>query len=170
MKKCIQGSNAYMAGKALENTVEKILGIQGVGSIEYKDWVTNNWIEMARVSGAPGLLVKNFPYTNIYGRPGRSEFVLVVDDYENIRIECRSQRVPGSASDKFPYLFLNGEACDEKVVIFVVDGVGFKKGSVEWLKSQAIAVKHKAMVVMDLDEFKEFVKTFFSGQKAQRNA
>jgi len=149
-----QGRLANLAGRKLERNVETILNNLGIPSISYKEWLDNP------ESDSKYILLKNVPYRNIYGGQGRGEFVLlkVGDDLSNgIRIECRSQKVSGSVDEKLPYLFENALAFDQKEVILVIDGDGFKIGAKEWLKWRSMAVYHKEIIVTSLGEFEELI-------------
>lgn len=58
-----------------------------------------------------------------------------------MRIECKWQQVAGSVDEKLPYLYLNSiEAMPEKMIMILIEGAGWKAGSLKWLKD---AVKNK---------------------------
>lgn len=101
------------------------------------------------------VLLKNAPYTSIYGRPSRTEFVLLHNN-RRIRIECKAQHTKGSADEKLPYLMDNFKnAIPEKEAIIIIEGDGFKKGAKQWLKNEARTSK---IQVMDLQEFKAYLE------------
>ncbi len=105
------------------------------------------------------LLLKNVPYTTIYGHTGRSEFVVVLDGQPRIRIECKWQQSSGSVDEKFPYLYLNAvEAMPEPTVVIIVDGGGAKAHAVNWLRAAAenrlyVANPSKSIRVLDSTGF-----------------
>ena len=78
-----------------------------------------------------------------------------------IRIECKWQQVSGSVDEKLPYLYLNTiEAMPEKEITIIIDGDGWKKGAIEWLKQAVTKKKYttknnkkKKIQVMSLVEF-----------------
>ena len=150
-EKDVQGSRANKAGKKLEEMVAGEFIKHSVYPMSYRDWVDGGNMNVK------GTLVKNVPYINIYGHTGRTEFVLVRDGFTNVRIECRSQQVAGSVDEKLPCLFENSVACEERTVILVVEGNGFKKGAKQWLTDKAAAVRHKNIYVMSFAELQKWV-------------
>lgn len=155
-----QGSKANMNGKKLENIVEEELCKNGVTSLQYSDWVDGTVTTLTH--GDNGILFKNVPYTNIYGANGKGEFLLFLKGIPDIRIECRSQTVAGSVDEKLPYLLENCKLFDEKNVIVVLEGDGFKTKAKEWFIENAHAVKFKNINVMSLKEFKDWAKGIFA--------
>lgn len=157
--KCIQGINANIKGKRLENEVEMELLKYNIPSINFKQWIT----DATSIAGTNnGLLLKNVPYTTIYGSNGYGEFVLTRDKYKDIRIECRTQHVPGSVDEKLPYLFETALAFEERIVLLVLEGNGYKNGAKEWLKSQAYATRHKDIRVFSFADFQIYASDNFS--------
>ncbi len=140
-----QGLYANQFGGMLETVVVSVLESKGFQLISYKDY---------RVSpdSSEELLIKNMPFTTIYGHPGMTEFLLKSKKYNlQMRIECKWQQVAGSVDEKFPYLYLNCiEAMPENDILILVDGTGAKKGSLQWLKD---ACKNK-LYVSDRNKFK----------------
>ena len=108
--------SANMAGKWLENEVEKTIMNFGLKSLHYKQVGTRFGKTILRDS-PKGFLLKNVPYTNMYGGESRGEFLLQLKNYGPIRIECRNQTVGGSVDEKFPYLIGNCYSFEEKDVI-----------------------------------------------------
>jgi hypothetical protein len=149
MKKLNQGAKANKTGKALEDAVEKHLSSYDITPILYSEWIGSEDVIESR-----GVLLKNVPYINMFGGNGRGEFVLSADGIYDTRIECRAQYVSGSVDEKFPYLLENAKAFEERNVILVVEGDGYKKGAKSWLKASAAAVKYKNILVLSLPEFK----------------
>jgi len=152
----VQGARANKAGKKLEELVIAEFAKRGIYSVTYKEWLSNK---------STNVLVKNVPYVTIYGRRGRSEFVLVREGFPDVRIECRSQQVAGSVDEKLPYLFNNAVACKEHVVLLVVEGEGFKKGAKGWLSDQAASIRHKNIHVHSFAEFQDWVEGVFGTTK-----
>lgn len=82
------------------------------------------------------LVLTNSQYTTIYGRNGRTEFV-IYNDNRAIRVENKWQQAEGSVDEKYPYMYINGVfAYPEREVIFVVDGNGYKAEARKWLEKQ----------------------------------
>lgn len=155
-EKDVQGSRANKAGKKLEEMVAAEFMKRGIYPISYKEW------QKRKPANA---LVRNVPYVNIYGRPARTEFLLVREGFSNVRIECRSQQVAGSVDEKLPYMFANSVACEEHTVLLVVDGDGFKKGAKGWLADQAAAIRHKNICVQSFKEFQDWVEGILGTSK-----
>lgn len=150
-----QGTLASESGKYLENAVENYLCDLGIVSRRY-----SKWINTTEKIDSEGMLLKDVPYTNIYGGNGRGEFVLSVNNADDVRIECRLQNSSGSVDEKFPYLFETAKAFEESIVILVVEGDGYKKGAKEWLKAQAESIKYKQILVVSLKGFKDWAKDY----------
>lgn len=150
-----QGSKANVNGRRLENLVEEVINKCGIESLSYSNWLDG----LSHIPGkAKGILFKNVPYTNVYGSNSRGEFLLFFHDCPDTRIECRSQVVSGSVDEKLPYLLENCKVFNEKNVIVVLEGNGFKTKAKEWFIENAHAVKSKNINVMSFKEFKDWAK------------
>jgi len=156
-----QGRTANMQGANLEGIVIDTMCRKGLALVNYVDW-----IKRPQKYGEE-LLLKNVPYTSIYGHEGRTEFKIKSCRYGEYRIECKWQQVAGSVDEKFPYVYLNCvESLPEKNIIILVDGGGAKDGAVRWLKSAAankLFIKDidKNIKVMDLRDFIVWANTNF---------
>jgi hypothetical protein len=151
-----QGSLATNSGNVLEQTVKTIFTAKRFSILRYRDWNKN-----PNKYGKELLLI-NAPFTTIYQHSGTTEFRLLSQRYKmDIRIECKWQQVSGSVDEKLPYLYLNCiEAMPEKNIIIIIDGDGWKKGAITWLKDAVKRKKYtsaqnvkKIIRVMDLKEF-----------------
>jgi hypothetical protein len=154
-------------GKTLENIVLKTLESKGFTTIAYKDYIKNK-------DKYNNVLIKNAPYTTIYGHKGKTEFLLISRTNDlSIRIECKWQQVPGSVDEKFPYLYLNCiNAIPEKQIFIILEGKGAKVGSIEWLKKACKEKLYaendssdKKISVMNLPEFIIWANSTFSTTK-----
>lgn len=122
--------------------------------------------EQAEMEGLPDRYVRrNAPYTSIYGSKGRTEF-LVVDGERKVRIEIKTQNSKGSVDEKLPYLYLNAiEAYPEDEIVIVIDGEGFKKGAIEWLRKKVkdnwLNVKKKKIHVFSISSYSGWVNDNF---------
>jgi len=123
----------------------------GITSIMFSDWVHDR-IQFPLL--IKGLLLKNVPYITIYGGNGRGEFVLTLDGKKDIRIECRFQNVAGSVDEKLPYFFETALAFEERIVILIVEGEGYKHGAKAWLKSRCEGILYKDVLMFTFEEFK----------------
>lgn len=150
-----QGAKANVNGRRLENLVEEVINECGIESLSYANWLDG----LSHIPiDAKGVLFRNVPYTNVYGANSRGEFLLFFRDHPDTRIECRSQVVAGSVDEKLPYLLENCKVFDEKNVIVVLEGNGFKTKAKEWFIENAHAVKSKNINVMSFKEFKDWAK------------
>lgn len=150
-----QGQRANKEGRKLENKVEDLLIDKGVVSLKYTQVGAKTGKLIS--SNTPGFLLKNVPYTNMYGGKSRGEFVLQINNRGPIRIECRSQHVGGSVDEKIPYLIGNCLSFDEKEVILVIDGDGIRSVARMFLKNATKAIAHKHISVMTLPQFSNWV-------------
>lgn len=139
-----QGSRANTQGKILEGTIIPTFERYGFQIVKYSEWSNNPTAYGSKV------LLKNVPYTTIYGHKGYTEFLAISDQPAlQVRIECKWQQSPGSVDEKFPYLYLNClEAIPEKDRIIIAGGGGMKKGTIPWLKR---VVQEKRYLPIDSD-------------------
>jgi hypothetical protein len=131
-----KGRKTNITGTQLEKAVQTVLLEKGFEIIMYRVWNKNP------ENYGKELLLKNVPFTTIYGHGGNTEFLLISEEYKlRIRIECKWQQSAGSVDEKLPYLYLNTiEAMPEKDIMILIDGDGFKAGAKTWLRN---AVKEK---------------------------
>lgn len=158
-----QGALASDSGNILEQTVKTVFQNKGFKIATYREWQKN-----PELYGTELLLI-NAPYTTIYSHSGRTEFLAKSKKYDfEIRIECKWQQSSGSVDEKLPYLYLNCiESMPENHIVIIIDGKGFKKGSVEWLKEAVEQKKYtnlisrdKIIEVFDLTEFITWANKF----------
>ena len=151
-----KGKVANITGNQLEIAVQTVLLNKGFQIEKYNLWIKNpdNFGEE--------LLLKNVPFTTIYGHRGTTEFLLLSKKYNlKIRIECKWQQQAGSVDEKLPYLYLNAiEAMPEKNIMILIDGNGFKAGAKTWLRETALKNLYaeptkakKELMVFSLAEF-----------------
>lgn len=157
----LQGQNANKNGKWLENQVEAELAKYGIGSIKSKDIGTKEGKAFI-ASCKHGFLAKNVPYTNMFGSNAYGEFVLHLFGVGTFRIECRYQKVSGSAQDKLPKLLGDCICMKEPNAIIVVEGDGITDNARNWIKASAKAVQHKKIRVKTLNEFNAWVKNILT--------
>jgi hypothetical protein len=87
-----------------------------------------------------------------------------------MRIECKWQQVAGSVDEKLPYLYLNSiEAMPEKMIMILIEGAGWKAGSLKWLKDAVKNKKYttkenndKTILVFNLTEFFTWANNTFT--------
>jgi hypothetical protein len=113
-------------------------------------------------------LIKNYPYTTIFGTPGRREWFLDAPEWTG-QLECKFQNSGGSVDEKMVYLVET--LCRSQIAsLALVHGGRYwteenrGRAIVAWLKKEAESVKHhygKSLIVLDLDGFFTWVgKTF----------
>ncbi|QQR99115.1 MAG: 4-diphosphocytidyl-2C-methyl-D-erythritol kinase [Sphingobacteriales bacterium] len=151
-----KGRKTNITGTQLEKAVQTVLFSKGFEIEMYRKWDENP------ENYGKELLLKNVPFTTIYGHKGNTEFLLLSEKYKlKIRIECKWQQSPGSVDEKLPYLYLNTiESMPENNIIILIDGNGFKSGAKKWLKD-AVSKKlyttknneNKNVLVFSLTEF-----------------
>lgn len=132
-----QGARAAASGRALEDEVALLLQTHGY-KIETHSGYGGEADETSLRGTATKLALRQPPYTTLYGSPGRSDFLLIGPRREDdVWIETKRMNVPGSLDEKIPHMFLNAlTAIPGTHVIILVDGDGWRPGSLTWLKAQ----------------------------------
>ncbi len=149
-----QGSESNESGRFLEQTIENEFKRRGVRIFKHVEKGDNgDMFESAFV-------LKNVPYTSIYGCASRSEFVYRDFRMErDIRIECRWQQSNGSVDEKLVYLLSNAiHAMPEQEIWLIVDGGGARSEAVDWLKRKAAQVTTKTIGVLTIPEARQRIK------------
>ena len=128
------------SGPILEGTIKSTFGGKGFEIVKYSDWSKN------KENYGDELLLTHVPYDTIYDHQGATEFLVISKKNDlKIRIECKWQQSGGSVDEKLPYLYLNAiEKMPEENIIIVIDGEGWKRGAIPWLKN---AVKERKYIV-----------------------
>lgn len=151
-----QGGLANRSGKVLESSIQNLFHQHGFAEVSYKLWK-----EHPSRYGTE-LLLRDAPYTSIYGHQGKTEFLALSQRLNlELRIECKWQQSSGSVDEKFPYLYLNCIfAMPENNIAIVVDGGGAKPAAISWLKNAALKrhlippeMPDKNIKVQSLSEF-----------------
>lgn len=149
------------SGSILEGTVKSILTGSGFTLVSYTEWKRNP------EKYGEELLLTNVPYKTIYNHTGKTEFLVRSKKYNlETRIECKWQQVAGSVDEKLPYLYLNAiETMPENDIIVLIDGNGWKPGSITWLKTVVKNRKYlateKNIRVLNLQEFITWANSYF---------
>lgn len=100
---------------------------------------------------------KQFPYISIYGSKCYSDFSFIVKN-ELFRVECKSQKVSGSADEKLAYLYLNAiNAFKENNILIILEGNGFRQSSIQWLKDSCNKIPERNVFVLHFEELEEFL-------------
>lgn len=149
-----QGGESNRSGQFLEQMVEREFTSRGIPVFDWIDTGDNGDIF------APHFLLRNVPYTSIYGCQSRSEFVYRhFRSAMDIRIECRWQQVPGSVDEKLPYMLQNAQrAMPEPEVWLIIDGAGARAQALNWIKREAGLIHEKTIRVLRLPEARQLIK------------
>lgn len=131
-KKTTQGAAANRNGKVMEKAILSAFeehGFRVFRYVEVRD-------KPSKVDGLDRYVLKNVPYTSIYGSSRcRTEYVIHYED-RAIRVECKWQSSSGSVDEKFPYLWRNAvEQYPESEIILLVDGDGYRECARNWLQT-----------------------------------
>jgi len=155
-----QGRAAALNGLKLEDKVEAELVKIGMTAMSYREFESGF---LKGPEGSKGLLLKRVPHVTPYGTRGYHEFSLRGVIPGNVRIECRSQRVAGTADEKLPYLFESVKIAQEGVAWIILDGDGFRANSKDWLKKNADAIKYKKIKVFpSFASWKSWINVVFN--------
>ena len=128
---------ARISGKKLEDKTEHLLNDHGFASMNHSDWHHEDKV-----------LIKNVPFITMYNKKSISEFKIIDKNLGiNARIECRRQKTKGSLDERFPYLFENSKKIPECHMIIVLEGDGFKKEAIEWLKFECNAFNNRNKII-----------------------
>ncbi len=113
-------------------------------------------------------LIKNYPYTTIFGTRGKREWFLESPEWTG-QLECKFQNVGGSVDEKMVYLV-------ETLCRTPIDSLALVYGGrywteetrgravIDWLKSESLSVQHhygKHLLVFDMDTFFDWVGRTF---------
>lgn len=151
-----KGTKANITGNQLEVTLQTVLLGKGFEIVNYSTWKKNP------DKFGKELLLKNVPFRSIYKHDAYTEFLLRSEKYFlEMRIECKWQQLSGSVDEKLPYLYLNTiEAMPEKTIMVLIDGDGWKRGAIKWLREAAKKKKYttksskrKQIMIFSMTEF-----------------
>lgn len=147
-----QGYEAGHSGRFLEDTLKRELEARGFLFRDYVDDAGNMDMFTQKI------VVRNVPYTSLYGCMSRSEFVITAEQ-RKIRVECRWQENSGSVDEKFPYLLRNAvERMPENEVLILYGGDGARKEAIAWLRNEAAKVSAKRIHVVNINNFLQWVR------------
>lgn len=153
------GGKANRTGNQLEAFVEFILNSRSYGLYQ---GVKKHLFE-ERLSITNRTYAKQVPCgESIYGTRRKCDFlVLNPKKFPNgLIIECKWQQRSGSVDEKYPFTVLNVIKIGVPTII-LIDGAGYKKQAVEWLRSQ---INPASLVgVYTMAEFQTLVNNDFLG-------
>lgn len=148
-----QGQQANLTGSILEKQV-----INRIKNAGYKQ-IQNKNRDFYRVKELPvdKIFVQHcFIGDSIYGEAMKVDILLYHKTKypDKLAIEIKWQQVSGSVDEKYPYLVSNIKEVFPCRAIIVIDGGGYKKGALKWLKNQT---NLKLIGVFSLSEFLKWV-------------
>jgi predicted nucleic-acid-binding Zn-ribbon protein len=154
------GEKANITGNQLEQFVERILKQKGY--TEFWDHKTTAFANRMAIGGRQ--YIKQLPCgLTIYDSPRKVDFFIINRDLfpEDLIIECKWQQVSGSVDEKYPFLLFNILKTGVPTVI-LLDGSGYKKAAMKWLKDQ-VHEKSALIGVWNMAEFQTKVNNGFLG-------
>lgn len=161
-----QGLEANTSGKYLENMIERTFKGVDYEVKTHGDDAGNLDMFITK------LLVRNVPFTNLFGGQSRTEFVAINQMHERkMRIECKSQEVPGSTEEKLVYFYMNAIRCmdeDEVMLLYGGDYFDNKSRAIAWLKNAASVGlfsdrQNKKIHIVGMSELRRFVRDWDKG-------
>ena len=154
------GSQANKTGNTLELFVERILQDNG-----YEEFTGNKaQLFENRKSVGGKQYAKQVPCgTSIYESPRKCDFLVINKDKfeDDLIIECKWQQSAGSVDEKYPFAVFNIIKIGVPSIV-LLDGGGYKKTAMKWLKEQADP--NRALKgVYNMAEFQALVHKGFLG-------
>jgi len=154
------GSHANRTGNQLESFVEDILKRH-----DYKEfWDHKEQIFTNRKAVGGKQYAKQVPCgTSIYESKRKCDFLVLNEKKfeDGLIIECKWQQSAGSVDEKYPFTVFNILKIGVPTII-LLDGGGYKKAAMEWLKSQA-SPDRALTGVYNMAEFQKLVNNGFLG-------
>ena len=129
------GSRANHTGNRLENFVEQTL--KELGYVQFWDHKEQIFENRKAVGGKQ--YAKQVPCgTSIYETKRKCDFLVLNKEKfpDGLIIECKWQQSSGSVDEKYPFTIFNIFKINVPTII-LLDGGGYKKAAMEWLKGQA---------------------------------
>ena len=146
---------ANRTGRVLERQVESLIVDRGYL------WLPANRIEAASILKQP-FYTHQFPISqSLYeGKDTRADLILYHPEKhpEFLIIECKWQQGGGSVDEKYPYLVLNIKQNYPYETMIVIDGGGYSRGAIRWLKQQQGG---RLKIVCDMAKFIKLVNNDF---------
>jgi len=154
------GGQANNTGNALESFVGGIL--QRKGYVEFWDHKDQIFVNRKTVGGKQ--YAEQVPCgMSIYDSPRKCDFLVLNKDKfpDGLIIECKWQESAGSVDEKYPFAVFNILKIGVPTII-LLDGGGYKKTAMAWLKSQATGTT--ALIgVYNMAEFQKLTNGDFLG-------
>ncbi len=154
------GTKANKTGESLEMLIESVL--IGKGYTEFRDHKNQLYKNISLIGGKQ--YSKQVPIgTTIYESPRKCDFIVFNKELfdDGLVIECKWQQSSGSVDEKYPFLLHNIIKADVPTII-LLDGGGYKKKAVEWLKDQ-VSPDRALIGVYAIQEFQREVNNGLLG-------
>ena len=130
-KELKQGTKANLSGKVLEQVIIPMYKNFGYNVIQYSQ--TKKEPELINKDKT---VICNIPFTSIYNHRGKTEYLIINKNGEKTRVEAKNQQSAGSVDEKLSYLLINTiYSYPEPNIILLIEGNGWKEGSIKWLKN-----------------------------------
>lgn len=156
----IGGQQANVTGNTLERFCERILLDNGY--LEFAGNRKQLFENRTNVGGKQ--YAKQVPCgTSIYESPRKCDFLIINKEKfpKDLIIECKWQQSNGSVDEKYPFTLFNIIKIGVPTII-LLDGGGYKKTAMEWLKDQVNP--NRALIgVYNMSEFQALVNKRFLG-------
>jgi len=154
------GARADKTGNSLENFVEDILIRNG-----YTEFVgPKKQVFIGRhMTGGKQYAKQPWCGQTIYGTDRRCDLLVMNKEQfpDGLIIECKWQESTGSVDEKYPFLVHNIAKTGVPSII-LIDGQGYKRQALEWLKAQ-VAPERFLIGVYTMQEFQKQINKGFLG-------
>lgn len=154
------GSHANRTGNRLENFVEQALIEHGYAEFwDHKDQIYTN-----RKTIGGKQYAKQVPVANtIYETRRKCDFFIVNKEKfpNDLIVECKWQQSGGSVDEKYPFLIFNIVKTGVPTIV-LLDGDGYKRQAMEWLKDQ-VDPNRSLIGVWNMSEFQKKVNNGWLG-------
>ncbi len=154
------GEKANKTGNLLERFVEQIL--RDKGYTEFWDHKATAFDNRWAIGGRQ--YIKQLPVgQTIYETTRKCDFFIINRDLfpDDLIIECKWQQVAGSVDEKYPFLLFNIVKTGIPTII-LLDGSGYKKSAMKWLKNQ-VHEKRALIAFWNMAEFQTKVNNRYFG-------
>ena len=145
------GTIANNTGDAQEAFIENRLVREGYLFID-----KHKFIGASKSLNQPVYTKQIYVADSLYGTSLKTDFLIFHQSKhsECLSIESKWQQSKGSVDEKYPFLVLNIKTKYPYKAIIILDGKGYKKKAMEWLKSK---IGGNLLAVFDMSEFQKWV-------------
>jgi len=152
----VGGRRTSFGGKLLESVIGA-LTLKGLTECPYREYRQHQG-DMFDTANER-LLISNYPYTTIFGTPGRREYYIKSPEWQG-ELECKFQNTGGSTDEKMLYVAETLRRGDEDHLVVVHGGDWWedKRGKhiIKWMKRESESLRDqygKQLVVLDVPGF-----------------